>query len=114
MLVHARAYRGETVLLVHNLAGSAQPVELDLRRFRGATPIELFGESRFPPIGERPYVLSVGPYGYYWFLLRSKDSEDSPLWHRTHRDISEQRKRLVANSSGLLAARYEPPAKEFL
>jgi maltose alpha-D-glucosyltransferase/alpha-amylase len=77
VLVHARAYRGETVLLVHNLAGSAQPVELDLGRFRGATPIELFGESRFPPIGERPYVLSVGPYGYYWFLLRSKDSEDS-------------------------------------
>ncbi len=77
VLVHARAYRGETVLLVHNLAGSAQPVELDLGQFRGATPIELFGESRFPPIGERPYVLSVGPYGYYWFLLRSKDSEDS-------------------------------------
>ncbi len=77
VLVHVRAYQGDTVLLIHNLAGSAQPVQLDLSRFRGSTPIELVGESRFPPIGDRPYVLSVGPYGYYWFLLRSKDGEDS-------------------------------------
>lgn len=64
--------------MVHNLAGSAQPVELDLRRFRGAVPIELFGESRFPRVGEQPYVLSLGPYGFYWFKLRKAFTDSGP------------------------------------
>jgi maltose alpha-D-glucosyltransferase/alpha-amylase len=69
ILAYVRVYNDDALLLVHNLAGSAQPVELDLRRFKGVSPVELFGESRFPPIGERPYVLSLGPYGSYWFSL---------------------------------------------
>jgi maltose alpha-D-glucosyltransferase/alpha-amylase len=56
--------------MAQNLSGSAQAVELDLGGFAGATPIELFGETRFPQIGERPYMLSLAPYGYYWFRLR--------------------------------------------
>lgn len=76
VLVHVREYDGESFLLVHNLAGSAQPVELDLRKFQGAVPIELFGESRFPRIGDHPYALTLGPYGFYWFklLTHSPDS----------------------------------------
>ncbi len=70
ILAFLRAHEGEVVLLVHNLAGSAEPVELDLRRFRGAVPVELLGGSRFPPITDRPYVLSLAPYGYLWFLLQ--------------------------------------------
>jgi maltose alpha-D-glucosyltransferase/alpha-amylase len=70
VLAHVREYREETILALHNLAGSSQPVELDLRDFRGATPVELLGEARFPPIGDRPYFLSLGPYGYYWFRLQ--------------------------------------------
>jgi maltose alpha-D-glucosyltransferase/alpha-amylase len=58
------------LLLVHNLAGSAQAVELEIRQFKGAVPIELFGESRFPAVGEAPYMLSLAPYGYYWFQLQ--------------------------------------------
>lgn len=70
VLAHLREYRGETLLLVHNLAGSAQAVELDLARFEGATPIEILGDSRFPTIGKHSYVLSLAPYGYYWFKLQ--------------------------------------------
>jgi maltose alpha-D-glucosyltransferase/alpha-amylase len=62
--------------MVHNLGGSAQAVELDLGKFAGAAPIELFGETRFPPIGERPYMLSLAPYGYYWFRLRQGSREE--------------------------------------
>jgi len=76
VLAHLREYRGETILAVHNLAASSEPVELDLREFRGAIPIELLGEARFPPIGEQPYFLSLGPFGYYWFRL------DRPGAHR--------------------------------
>lgn len=69
VLAHVREYQGEAILAVHNLAASSEPVELDLRDFRGATPVEMLGEARFPPIADRPYVLSLGPYGYYWFRL---------------------------------------------
>ena len=69
VLAHLREYRGETILAVHNLANSAEPVELDLREFRGATPVEMLGEARFPPIRETPYFLSLGPYGFYWLRL---------------------------------------------
>ena len=77
VLAYLRQYRGDTLLMVHNLSGSAQAVELDLGKFAGAAPIELFGETRFPPIGERPYMLSLAPYGYYWFKLRQAPREEA-------------------------------------
>jgi maltose alpha-D-glucosyltransferase/alpha-amylase len=69
ILAYVRKYEGETLLLVHNLAGSAQPVELDLRRFIGAEAIELLGDVRFPRIAEHPYQLSLTPYGFFWFKI---------------------------------------------
>ena len=45
-------------------------MELDLSPWVGHTPIEMLGESRFPPIGNRPYFISLAPYGYYWFRLQ--------------------------------------------
>ncbi|HEY6085933.1 MAG TPA: alpha-glucosidase C-terminal domain-containing protein, partial [Nitrospira sp.] len=76
VLAYFREYRGETLLLVHNLAGSAQAVELDLSKFKGAVPLELFGDSRFPAIGAHPYTLSLAPYGYYWFKLQQRIRQD--------------------------------------
>lgn len=76
VLAYVREYRGNQLLLVHNLAGSAQPVELDLPQFEGIAPIELLGGSRFPTIGRRPYALSLAPYGFYWFKLEKKSSDD--------------------------------------
>ena len=59
----------DTVLCVNNLSRFPQPVELDLRRFEGVAPIELLGGVRFPEIGELPYLLTLGAYGFYWFRL---------------------------------------------
>jgi len=70
VVAHVRSYEGETVLAVHNLSSAAQPIELDLRDWTGHTPIEMLGESRFPTIGTQPYVITLGPYGYYWFRLQ--------------------------------------------
>jgi maltose alpha-D-glucosyltransferase / alpha-amylase len=75
VLAHVREWEGETVLLVHNLSGAAQPVELDLRRYARHVPVELLGETRFPPVGERPYFLSLAPYSSYWFRLEPPLSE---------------------------------------
>ena len=77
VFAYIREYRGDTLLLVHNLADTAQAVELDLAQFEGTAPIELFGNSRFPTIGKLPYALSLTPYGYYWFKLQQRSSHDS-------------------------------------
>lgn len=77
VFAYIREYRGDTLLLVHNLADTAQAVELDLAQFEGTAPIELFGNSRFPTIGKHPYALSLTPYGYYWFKLQRRSSYDS-------------------------------------
>jgi maltose alpha-D-glucosyltransferase/alpha-amylase len=47
-----------------------QAVELDLRTLAGLVPIEMFGNSVFPRIGELPYLMTLGPYDFYWFRLR--------------------------------------------
>jgi maltose alpha-D-glucosyltransferase/alpha-amylase len=59
----------ETVLIVHNLSGALQPVDLDLARFHEHTPVEIFGNTAFPKIDKRPYFLSLGPYGFHWVRL---------------------------------------------
>ena len=73
IFAHVRLYEDDVVLCVHNLARSAQAVELDLSRFEGLIPEEMFGRSRFPRIGSLPYLLTLGPRGFFWFQLRKED-----------------------------------------
>ncbi|MBD0370117.1 MAG: maltose alpha-D-glucosyltransferase [Pyrinomonadaceae bacterium] len=65
-----REYDGETVLCVFNLSRYPQPVELDLSKYAGRTPIVMVGETTFPVIEDRPYQLALSGYGFYWFLLK--------------------------------------------
>jgi maltose alpha-D-glucosyltransferase/alpha-amylase len=69
ILAHIRRYEDETALCVHNLSRSAQAVELDLSRFEGLVPEEMLGRTRFPRIGELPYLLTLGGRGFFWFQL---------------------------------------------
>jgi maltose alpha-D-glucosyltransferase/alpha-amylase len=69
VLTFLRHAGGETILVVVNLSRFSQYVELDLRRYVGRTPRELFGHIDFPRIGELPYLLTLSAYGFYWFLL---------------------------------------------
>ncbi|MDQ4129911.1 MAG: maltose alpha-D-glucosyltransferase [Actinomycetota bacterium] len=69
IFAHIRRYEQDAVLCVHNLARSAQAVELDLSAYEGRYPEEMFGRSRFPKIGQLPYLLTLGPRGFYWFTL---------------------------------------------
>jgi len=79
VLAYLRELGDETILCVANLGRTAQPVELDLGRYKGRVPVELFGRAAFPPIGELPYLLTLTGSGFYWFRL-SKDAE-VPAWH---------------------------------
>jgi maltose alpha-D-glucosyltransferase/alpha-amylase len=45
-------------------------VELNLRSYKGNILVEMFGKNIFPRVGGLPYLLSLGPYQFYWFRLR--------------------------------------------
>jgi len=70
VLAYLRKLENETVLVVNNLSSKAQAVELDLKTYRGNILVEMFGRNIFPRIGELPYLLTLGPYQFYWFRLR--------------------------------------------
>ena len=70
VLAYVRQFENECVLVVNNLCSSAQAVELDLRKFKGCIPIEMFGRTVFPRINDASYLLTLGPYQFYWFRLR--------------------------------------------
>jgi maltose alpha-D-glucosyltransferase / alpha-amylase len=74
VLAFVRSFGDDVVLCVNNLSRFAQPVELDLRRFEGRTPLELLGGVHFPRIGELPYLLTLPGHGFYWFQLSTVES----------------------------------------
>jgi maltose alpha-D-glucosyltransferase/alpha-amylase len=69
VLSYLREYEGQVLLVLINLSRYAQPFELALGRFKGWTPVEMFGNTKFPPIGETPYVMSLAAHGFLWFRL---------------------------------------------
>ena len=69
VVAYLREYQDQAVLIVNNLSAFAQPVALELHAYQGRIPIELVGNHAFPPIGEHPYFLSLGPHSFFWFLL---------------------------------------------
>jgi len=78
VLAYLREHEGETILCVVNVSRAAQAVELDLHEFAGRTPLELLGGSAFPLIGQLTYMLTLPPYGFYWFGL--SEEAQPPQW----------------------------------
>ena len=73
MLAFIRSYGDEQILVVANLSRFVQYVELDLSRFKGSAPIELFGRTQFPRIGDLPYLLTLGPHMFDWFSIERRE-----------------------------------------
>jgi len=69
VLAYIRSLDDELVLCVINLSRAAQSVELDLTPYRGRVPVELLGLSSFPPVGDRPYHLTMAGHSFFWFKL---------------------------------------------
>ena len=69
VLAYLRRLGGDIILCVANFSRFAQPAQLPLQRFRGYTPIEMFGYTEFPRIGEHDYPVTLTAYGFYWFEL---------------------------------------------
>jgi maltose alpha-D-glucosyltransferase/alpha-amylase len=79
IIAYLREDSAETVLCVANLGRAAEPVELDLARFKGRVPVEMLGATAFPPIGDLPYLLTLPGHNFYWFLLT--EEAEAPHWH---------------------------------
>ena len=78
IIAYLREHEGETILCVANVARTAQAVELDLSEYAGRTPLEMSGKTPFPNIGQLTYLLTLPPYGFYWFQLC--DDVAGPSW----------------------------------
>ncbi|WP_159346374.1 maltose alpha-D-glucosyltransferase [Roseomonas harenae] len=79
VLAYLREMDGEAILCVFNLSRSAQAVELDLSQHEGRVPVEMLGGTAFPAIGQLTYLLTLPPYGFYWFVLATEQA--LPPWH---------------------------------
>lgn len=75
VLAYVRAFEAETLFVVANLSRFVQYVELDLSRFKNLIPVELFSQASFPPIGELPYLLTLGPHAFMWFSIQPQAAD---------------------------------------
>jgi maltose alpha-D-glucosyltransferase/alpha-amylase len=76
VLAYIRQYGDEAILCVANMSRSAQATELDLSAWKDRVPLEMLGRTRFPAIGELPYMITLAPYGFYWFQLKVRDKSE--------------------------------------
>ncbi|CAN5639488.1 maltose alpha-D-glucosyltransferase [soil metagenome] len=107
VLAYLREYEGDVILVVNNLSGSAQAVQLDLGRFSGRTPVELLGQTAFLGVDETPYALTLSPYGFFWFGLHSagqleeEDWQGGGEWAEQEHQIFESERVVSSLISGL-------------
>src|SRR5690606_27220135 len=78
VLAFIREHGDDRMLCVNNLSKFPQPVELDLSRYAGVSPVECVGGVRFPEIGELPYLLTLPGHGFYWFQLPPERTCEPP------------------------------------
>jgi maltose alpha-D-glucosyltransferase/alpha-amylase len=95
VLAFIRIYENERILVVANLSRFVQFVELDLTRFKGMTPVELFGQTRFPAIGDRPYMLTLAPHMFDWFSLESPGTNALEGYTIPEIELAETWKRFI-------------------
>jgi maltose alpha-D-glucosyltransferase / alpha-amylase len=76
VLAYVRQHGDEVILCVANLSRSAQATELDLSAWKDRIPLEMLGRTLFPAIGELPYMITLAPYGFYWFHLQERDKSE--------------------------------------
>ncbi len=106
VLAFVRTWGEETVLVVINLSRFAQVAELDLAKYTGTVPVELFSRNHFPPVRETPYVLTLGIHDYFWFVLEKEAAAAVPIEERHVPELSAK-KTWTAAIEGRQRTRFE-------
>jgi len=96
VLAFIREHDGEAMLCVANLSRVPQAVELDLARFEGRVPVELFGNEPFPPVAKAPYLITLPGHGY--MAMRLAADVKPPGWHE--RQLGERRLPILVLAPG--------------
>lgn len=78
VLTFIRSFKEENLLVVINLSRFSQTACVDLSRYAGMFPEEVFSHNRFPIIQESRYHFTMGPYGFFWFVLRNTEARGEP------------------------------------
>ncbi len=70
ILAFTRTYEDETLLVIVNLSRYTQPAEIDIEKFHGYIPVEVFSRNKFPTVKEgTPYFFTLGAHDCLWFVL---------------------------------------------
>ena len=101
VLPFIRQHEDQTVLVIVNLSRFPQPVELDLSRFQGRVPVELFGRTEFPKIGAAPYPFTMSPHSGLWLSLEPAERGAADLSSRLCKTLAaeEDWEELIAGKS---------------
>ncbi len=75
VFAYFREYGGEVALILNNLSDATESVYVDLSRFNGYVPVEMFSQTQFPLIRKARFHFTLSPYGFFWFHLRPPRSE---------------------------------------
>lgn len=69
VLAFVRSYRDQVIVVVHNVSGETQPVDLDLSKFAGRSACDILQGEDYPVIGRERYRLDLPPYQSRWLKL---------------------------------------------
>jgi len=95
-----RSYEEETILVVINLSRFSQVVELDLEKYAGMQPIDVFSKGEFPPITSAPYMLTMGFHDYFWLKLETQKALAQPdSWSVAELDFDAEWTRLFSGKN---------------
>jgi maltose alpha-D-glucosyltransferase / alpha-amylase len=116
VLAFVRKFDDECILVVANLSRTVQFANLDLSAYSGTAPVELFGRTEFPRIGEQPYFLTLGPHTFYWFELRTVEARPGVTIQQAgrHRPKIPARDGIDTVLTGTSRAQLEAVLPEFL
>lgn len=72
VLANLRQSEQAAILAIHNLSDQEQKATLDLSDFAGRVPRDLLGRlaASLPEVSIVPYIMSLGPFEYYWLRLK--------------------------------------------
>ncbi len=111
ILAFIREYKNERILVVVNLSRFAQAVELDLEELEGFMPLEVFSRNSFPVIRKTPYIITLGPHGYYWFELKKSKEKlllDEPIDFSTIIQVKKWDQLFMNNKKDILESSILP------
>jgi maltose alpha-D-glucosyltransferase/alpha-amylase len=111
ILAFTRIYEDETILVITNLSHFSQAATLNLSKYIGFVPVELFHHGHFPRIKENSYNITLGGHGYFWLILRPSEVADLSTFENSVPKISVEKRWenvLIPNHKRLLEKEILP------